>query len=382
METKAENGQKSTKKPLLTRWANFLLKKSSSVRMIDEVTPPAPSELSIPSENPVIPLPEAETKETQLITAHIANLLVEKLQEKNITPSEFKSKGVAAIRGTNEAAPREFFEAVQAENPDGYLVGVGAGNVLTMLHCFPDGAVPKGVVLADIDPKVIVAGKLMVKKLNQSETAEDFDKKFIYLSKDQFFAEISSLIEQESNPVLKQRLSLIPKEEWDLFWGDNTGAYESYRAEWNPYKYQGSPLNVSSGIRNKFPVLKQLAKADNIAVVYADFTNPALVEMVTELPNFRDSTNIIYLSNIADHISHRGNQIENLSSIQSLTAYQEASKSAVFIDSLQSLLYYLRARHSLPQYSPQDLSYYTYLANEIEAKTGWVPPDLVFADHL
>lgn len=381
METSRENEQKSIKKPLLTRWANFLFKKPTSIRMNNEVTPPTPSELAVPSESPIMPLPETETKETQLITPHIANILVEKLQGKNITPPEFKSIGVAAFGGTNEAAPKSFFEAVQAKNPDGYLIGIGAGNVLTMLHCFPDSVVPKGVVLADIDPKVVTAGKLMVKKLNQSETAEDFDKQFVRLSKDQFFTEISSLIEQEDNTVLKQRLSLIPKEEWDLFWGNNAGAYESYRAGWKPYEHQGSPLNVSSGIRNKFPVLKQLAETNNIAVFFADFTNPALIEPITQLPDFRDSTNIIYLSNIADHISHRGSQIENLSSMQSLTAYQKASKSTIFIDSLQTLLYYLRARHSLPQYSPSDLSYNTYMANEIEAKSGWVPPDLIFADR-
>lgn len=54
---------------------------------------------------------------------------------------------------------------------------------------------------------------------------------------------------------------------------------------------------------NKFDVLKEMARSDNIAVIYSDFTNPDLITSIRDLPGFQGSRNIIYMSNIADHIA-------------------------------------------------------------------------------
>lgn len=319
-------------------------------------------------------MPE-EKAESPRVT-DVATLLSTRLGE-NLTPPEFKSMGIAAIIGTNETVGDGFFEAVQAKKPDGYIVGVGIGNALTLVHCFPDDSIPKGLVLSDIDPRVVAVGKLLVKKVRESDSPAVFKKNFFGLSPSDFQKEMQVVIQEEGNSVLQQRLATEPSDTWDKIWKQVQHDID-YPLPWRDiraYTYEGQNVNVAEAMMEKFSVFKHLADANNIAVAYCDFTNPAFVEAVRQLPDFENSTNIIYLSNIVDHITARGRRLEGASVMEHLRGYEKSLKPPVFIDTLgQRLNYYLRARHTLAHFTKED---FQYLGIQPRSKK---PLDLLFAE--
>ncbi|MBI2196417.1 hypothetical protein HYU45_02275 [Candidatus Daviesbacteria bacterium] len=333
------------------------------------------------SKEPAI-LPSRQ-EERKVVVKNIANILTDKLnKESNIVPLQVENMGVAAIGGTNETVSRGFFEAIRVKNPDGYLVGVGVGNVFTLLHCFPEGTLPKGIILADVDPAVIAIGKLMVKKLRESETFEEFDRQVHGLSEEEFIREIQEIVREEENSILTKRLDSLSREDWTKVWrytAKNKDDASLYKY-WNPEQYdgtpyQGAPINVIGAMKERFSVLKQLADSNNIALVYADFTNSSFIDAVRELPEFSNSTNIIYLSNIIDHITGRGYQFGNAKVMEVLKAYENSTKPPVFVDTLQSLNYFLRVRNALPVYTHEDLMMPL-------PKHGVKPDGLIFADTV
>ncbi len=249
----------------------------------------------------------------------IANLLQSKLKEPDMTIPEIKTRGVSAIIGTNETVGFEFFESVQAENPDGYIVGVGAGDVFSMIHCFPDGIVPKAFISADIDPKAVAVGKLLTKNLKATNSAETLNKEFFGMPETKFQSDIVELINEEEDSRLKDALQKVTPDIWQRVWTE-LGKREAI--SWNQNRsydyYEGQNIDVVGAILDKFLVLKQLADEDNMAFVYGDFTNTGFVREVTSLPDFEESTNLIYFSNIADHITQRGYSLKNIKNLELL----------------------------------------------------------------
>lgn len=126
-----------------------------------------------------------------------------------------------------------------------------------------------------------------------------------------------------------------------------------------PY-YEGQRMDVLAAMAENFSMLHELATAGNIALAYADFTDPTFIEAVRSLPGFEESTNVIYSSNIADHITNRGTQVTNARVMETLKAYERGDRLPIFIDTLASLNYYLRARQSLPQFQKSDLAYKSF----------------------
>lgn len=108
---------------------------------------------------------------------------------------------------------------------------------------------------------------------------------------------------------------------------------------------------------NKFDVLKDMARSNNIAVVYSDFTNPDLIASIRDLPGFQGSTNVIYMSNIVNHIARAKdvNFIDVWNKMGSLVAYGGRHSRSLFIDTLQNLNYFLRVRYTMPMYNEEDL---------------------------
>lgn len=325
----------------------------------------------------------ASEEQQKVVVANIANILTDNLNKKSdIVPPQVENRGVAALGGTNETVSKGFFEAVQAKDPDGYIVGVGAGNVFTLVNCFPDDTLPKGIILADIDPAVVAVGKLMIKKLRESETFEEFDRQVHGLPEEEFIREIKQIMGEEENSILAKRLDSLSKEDWIRAWryiAKNKDDASLYKY-WNPEKYdgtqfQGTPINTIGAMREKFSTLKQLVEAGNITITYADFTNPTFIAAVKNLPEFSDSTNIIYISNIIDHITSRGRQFENVEVMEVLKGYENPVRPPVFIDTLQSLNYFLRVRNALPVYTHEDLVMPM-------PKSGVKPDGLIFANTV
>lgn len=325
---------------------------------------------------------QIEQPKSQKVTA-VASLLAGKLKDRpEAIPLEFENKGVSALIGTNETISKDFFEEVQRRDPDGYIVAVGVGNALSLTYCFSEGGMPKGIILADIDPKVIGFGKLLVDTLKKSNNLQEFITGFFHLSGEQLQARLSEIIAVEQNPILKKRLQAVIPDEWDKEYKSIPKPSRSFntrdvdrRPERLTYG-EGHNIDVLNAIVNKYPVLKELADDDNIAVAYTDFTNPAFIQSVRGLPEFQASRNIIYLSNIVDHITHRGTKPENATLMERLKAYEDAVKTPIFIDTLGSLNYYLRARNSLSVFKPLDFAYREF-KNRQEKPVG-----LVFRDEV
>lgn len=288
----------------------------------------------------------------------VAKMLFDELKTKKLTIPEISS-GVAAIISTNEGVGDGFFEAVQAKNPDGYIVGVGAGNAFTMLHCFQEGVIPAGIILSDINPGVVAAGKLLIKKLKEATDSTDLQKKFFGMSRSEFNSLVERLIwVEEEDDVLKAEWQKMTPDTWqEVYELLSKKEYLSWK-DIRAYEYEGQNIDVVGAMLDKFAVLKQLATEDNVAIAYADFTDPSFIEAVKALPNFNSLRNIIYYSNITDHITHRGTRMKNLKAIENLFPYEAVRPYPVFIDTLGSgLNYFLRATHIVPTYSAADFAY-------------------------
>jgi len=323
---------------------------------------------------PIIETNTIKTPEIEPRATGIATALSQKLKERNLTVPEIETKGVPAIIGTNETSTVDFFEAVQAKNPDGYLIGVGAGNAFTLIHGFRADLIPKGVIFADIDPRAVAVGKMVINGLKHAESAQDFERKFFGMPEEDFQHSIKHLIASEQNSSLKERWLKMDTKTWQDVW-QQLGKREYFTWDEKSEAPEGQNIDTIGAMLDKFSVLKQLAMEDNIAMNYADFTDASYIEAVRELPGFQDSSNIVYFSNIVDHITERGTQLANLSILEGLKTYEQSSKPPVFIDTLgQTLNYFLRARQSMPKFTEEDFS---YIGSQ---PRGRKPKGLLFAD--
>src|SRR5437762_41166 len=68
----------------------------------------------------------------------------------------------AAVLYTLDYAEYGFVESLRACNPDGYIIGIGAGGIFYYINCFAQGTAPKGLIGIDYDPHVVAAGLVMI----------------------------------------------------------------------------------------------------------------------------------------------------------------------------------------------------------------------------
>lgn len=167
---------------------------------------------------------------------------------------EFEKEGVAAQGGTNETGNPSLFEKVrnQQEAPNGYLIGIGAANVFSMLEAFPEGTKPKAIILFDIDPEVVAYGQRLIEEMKN----------------------------QPDHPIT----TLNPDEK--VF-------------------YENKQADTKIALKKYYPLLQQLAKEGNLVIAKADLTDPKVLLQLYGLPGWKESNNLFYLSNIADHIWRR-----------------------------------------------------------------------------
>ena len=75
----------------------------------------------------------------------------------------YDTHALSAILQTNERADEQTFSAVRESNqsPNGYIIGVGVGNIFTMLELFADPVQTKGIVAVEADPSVVLYGRIL-----------------------------------------------------------------------------------------------------------------------------------------------------------------------------------------------------------------------------
>ena len=312
-------------------------------------------------EEPTVPIGELKEKsnrETGLGKLFQDN--VSQLSISELPPFINEAGGAAGLLSTNEDLPDSIIPQVrQPENaPNGYIFGAGVGDILSMPLLYPEGQSPKAILCVDIVPEVVLTGRIFTQLLSE---ASDFRTLNLQVRNDQALRlAYEQTVSSEVNEEVRNRLKTVSPEQVIK------GLRSVIEREYLPtqgYK-QSVPFNhtqrmsVLAVIRDKFALLHNLAKDGNIGVGYADMTNKAVLDLVKAMPNFSSSRNLIYMSNVIDHLTRRGTDLTHLDDMLSLTALEEGkSRGNWFIDTTQnSQNYKLRASNTVPIYNSSDVS--------------------------
>lgn len=315
-------------------------------------------------------LPEMETSEAESPRG-IATILADMLKGADITPPKL-SRGecgpVAIFHSNEDANDFHFFSYIREKHPaDGYVVGVGVGMSLVMVYGYPERIKPKGFVLADINPQVVTAGKLFVMALKDNPDFELFRKNFLEIDRKKFELRRLQMIDQEAEPTVREVLQNMTDEQINYIHRCiigrpffNSEGWTSLNPLHNLDPFSGffnGLVGIELVIRDKYKIFRDLALSDNIAIVYADFTNPNFIAATTTLPGFQDGTNIIYLSNIAGFMGPHPNYDTIFAPLKK---YEQTSHAPIIVDAISARegRDVLRARRSLPHYSHEELNRY------------------------
>lgn len=245
----------------------------------------------------------------------VADRFYKGLEAKGIAfaPEKYEGQGVLAIGGTNESGNPHLFEKLksQPEAPDGYLIGIGAANVFSMLEAFPEGSEPKSILLFDIDPQVVAIGQSLIDHFKGSDTYPQ---------------------------------AILGDPQLD-------GYYK------NTVFPEGMGAQFKNALRKHGSLLHKLAKEGRFGIARVNFTDPKLMEELSDLPDLKNSNNLVYLSNISDHI-WRANQanVPDFSFLDTLSP--NPPHKNYHIDTLtKSLGYRLRISSHRPQFIMDDFDY-------------------------
>lgn len=322
-----EGGEKSIPQSVPSKSSRFWEKlnlpwihKKPTPEAVQEIDSRNPLSQPIIQQNPTeptatLPSQEPPKKEKPQRQTGIGEVFINRLNEQGIiieTP-EFESVGVAALGGTNEKGDPFLFEKVRKhpQAPNGYLIGIGAANIFSMLETFPAGHIPKAILLFDVDPQVVTAGQQLIADLRKSPNS----------------------VPLEVNTLVRDHQQIF-----------RTGQMD----------YQAALIKYAN-------IFHQLAKEGNIVIAQADFTDPRLIDELASLPNISELNNVVYLSNISDHLWRRNyrNKLDYTPSFDFLTKLQPSSPHKnYYIDTLTAgLSYNLRISTKIPNFSRGDFNY-------------------------
>ncbi len=240
------------------------------------------------------------------------------LQGKNIAPHQTNYSGLPAALETTDNASEDFFKEIKSLNPDGYIVGIGSGSILTILKAFTKRRQPKGLIMVDINPYVVTAGKVLIEVLQNSTNPADV---LTSLYSPGAYGSHADKVLQE-DPQLKKATKRWRVEQ-PRYYMPNIPDFSRFRP---------SPIHtdVPTAIFQNFEILQQMAKDGRMASVYADFSNPDLTKAVTALPGFRESTNVIFTSNALD-LQTKVNEPHEMGTFVNLKDYDNPGKDSVFV---------------------------------------------------
>lgn len=205
----------------------------------------------------------------------------------------------AGLLSTNENANFADLKKRLGVTADGYIYGVGAGNIFSLPLLFDHDVVPKAILSVDLLPEAVLSGRAVVNFLRSSDNFENFVKKL--QSRDAFDASVTDVIQSETSQELRevfQRVDssklfdLLERSVWQI---PNTGIVQSGR-----YK---DTISVVAAIRENWSILKQLAEENNIGFGLADYFDTSVMNWLKKQPGFSSSRNVIYSSNLIDYPS-------------------------------------------------------------------------------
>ena len=225
---------------------------------------------------------------------------------------DFRTVGAPGLMGTNERTPASFYDELRAgAGLDGYVLGAGCGNVLAMAEAFPQRLL--GMVLVDVDPAVVCAGRMLVAGMARHPACEDFVGEIFRGGRAPLAALEREVLESETTPALRGRMERHRERLWlalssltDGFSRGGPAAVSTLLAQWAAcLPPRGGVVPVRAFLAKNYRRLQPLARRGDIAVVCSSIFHPGLLAAVAALPGFGASRNLIYLSNVVDHALRR-----------------------------------------------------------------------------
>jgi hypothetical protein len=228
-----------------------------------------------------------------------------------LLPGDFRAIGAPALLVTNELTPAGFHDHIrEAAVPDGWIYGPGCGNVLSFVESF--AGTPRGLVLVDVDPAVVLAGRMLVAALRRYSEAESFTAGFFCGGREPLATLEEEVLDGETSERLRAALHGQRERLWRTLamltegFSLESGDTERLLAQWaSHYPPAGNHVPVRTFLARHYGRLRELAVRGDIAVLCSSLFHPPLLAAVAELPGWRGGRNLIYLSNVADHVLRR-----------------------------------------------------------------------------
>lgn len=252
----------------------------------------------------------------------LESLIQARLGDRDISPEEVKHFGLEANLDTCDEVTELFERRLRSHNPNGYIVGVGAGGIFTHLDGFTAEHQPKGLVMVDINPQVVATGRILINRLTESDNPNELEYSLFGMDQAEYEAQLAS--EGRKDPTLDRGLR-----KWQIKAAPPHAKNRSMRSlpESRTIPY------VPALLTQHFKTLKKLAIEGRIASVYTNFRNPDFIEAVKSLPDFQTSRNIIYTTNIIDIT--KGPQ--GIRDFEDLAKYDNENFPPIFVTSPMSL---------------------------------------------
>lgn len=224
--------------------------------------------------------------------------------------------GDAAPLVTNELIPKRLFEKMRAQKPNGYLIGVGLGLVLTLVEAFPER--PRGIFLVDTNAAVAALGQKLIQALQQAESFEDI-KPLIHLVREGDVEKLGTILQIRDETLLRKTFQ--------------KATYAHVNCTDEPYcRYP----KIEETLQKHFKLFQTLARENAFCFLHADITDPALLNYLPDATAFR---NILYISNLWDW---------------GIPVHTICIPFSLVVDTLRSLCYWLRVSDQMPTFCQAD----------------------------
>lgn len=254
-----------------------------------------------------------------------------------------------AALASNERIDKNLFKAIKNHTPDGYVVSVGCGMSMGLPLGFKLDKSPKGIVLVDVDKHVIALSKALINAIKQTKNPTEFYNLFYV---DPITNAKKFLKEDPEELATFEEMGFEKEEALRLQIERSRGSYQRRISE------KGRP-NIDNILVSTYDKWKVLINEGRVAIIHGSLIDKEVIDTITSLPEYSSSTNIIYLSNIIDHIVSRKSW-ESADSglskyLQALEKYNPKEHPAIFLDTLRNFNYWLRASKGVPDICVADL---------------------------
>lgn len=299
---------------------------------------------------------------------NLATSFEERLRAQKLHMPFVRARGQPALWYTQESIDTSLVEQIKTaeQYPNGYLIGIGCGGAFLHLEWFRDEVPPKAIILADIDPMVVLFGKALVEALKVLRTEEEFVREFLgwhgtgverfmtYVeARDPYGPTLANVI-RDTYYRKDHEIEEIIKNSY-MFHGMFDPEMRKMLGEIREYEKK-KLHKIAFPFMRHFDLLQRLAREGNLAMVHADFTHSGFLMEAADLPEFRQLRSVIYLSNIVDHVTDKGRDLRGLGKMSRIGHFLHwHSQGSYITDCLAKEGYKIRMSTEFPRYHPDQL---------------------------